>query len=67
MKKLRYDRKLCFEVEKVLIASHPKADYIHVSWNGKEGLVADVEEDGSQIDVSAEMVSYVNSKLLAAD
>ena len=66
VKKLPYDYRLAFEVEKELIRLHPNAGYIRVNPH-KNGLVAEVEENGQHLDVSQEMTAYLNRELLAPD
>lgn len=64
-KKLTYDRYLAFEVQKMLIASHPNAEYILVSCSGfsRTGLLMEVIENGKNVDVTDEVVRYLNLKL----
>lgn len=63
MKLLQCDYKLAFKVEKFLIASHPNAEFIRVKAEGEKGLVSQVEEGGVLINVTSEVVEYVNSLL----
>jgi hypothetical protein len=65
MKKLAYDQELAFEVEKELMRLHPRATRVRVN-PCKNGLVAEVEEDGKLIDVGCEMVAYIDKKLWIA-
>ena len=63
VKKIPYDYKLAFEVEKELIRTHPNAQYIRVEARGGMGLVATCEEGGTYISVGEEITAYLNRKL----
>lgn len=60
--KITYDYRLAFAAEKALIAAHPEALYVRVDAR-PSGLVATVEEKDGPIDVSQELVAFVNHKL----
>lgn len=63
MRKLQYDFRLAFQVEKELIRLHPRAEYIRVEARGEFGLRSTCLENGQYVNVNKEVTAYLNRRI----